>query len=133
MPGNAICSPMSSIEYICEINPTRTRKPEDEPFPEDGLGNHEYNIRRKDWDRFHYAYRVRSVRRLKESIRLTEMKEVYGMNIAPRSLVYVYHLIPFSRTSLSRYVIGYGQLSSKSPPNCLSEDLLDHGYLVQAS
>ena len=86
MPGNAICSPMSSIEYICEINPTRTRKPEDEPFPEDGLGN---NIRRKDWDRFDYAYRVRSVRRLKESIRLTEMKKVYGMKIAPRSLVYV--------------------------------------------
>jgi hypothetical protein len=52
------------------------------------LGNHEYNTRHKDWDRINYAYRVRSVRQLKESIRLKEMKEVYGMKSAPRSLVY---------------------------------------------
>ena len=82
-------APISSIVYICEIYPARTRKPGDEPLPEDGLGNHEYNTRHKDWDGFDYAYRIRSVRRLKESIRLKEMKEVYGMKSAPRSLVYV--------------------------------------------
>ncbi len=82
-------APISSIVYICEIDPARTRKPGDDPLPEDGLGNREYNTRHKDWDRFDYAYRVRSVRQLKESIRLKEMKEVYGMKSAPRSLVYV--------------------------------------------
>ena len=82
-------APISSIVYICEIDPARTRKPGDEPLPEDGLGNHEYNTRHKDWDRFDYAYCVRSVRLLNESIRLKEMKEVYGMKNAPRSLVYV--------------------------------------------
>jgi len=82
-------APISSLVYICEIDPPRTRKPGDEPLPEDGLGNHEYNTRHKDWDRFDYAYRVRSVRQLKESIRLKEMKEVYGTKSAPRGLVYV--------------------------------------------
>ncbi|KAF8340777.1 PUA-like domain-containing protein [Amanita rubescens] len=82
-------APISSIVYICEIDPARTRKPGDEPLPEDGLGNHEYNTHHKDWERFDYAYRVRSVRRLKEIIRLKEMKELYEMKSAPRSLVYV--------------------------------------------
>ena len=82
-------APISSIVYICEIDPARTRKPGDEPLPEDGLGNHEYNTRHEDWDRFDYAYRIRSVRQLKASIHLKEMKEAYGMKSAPRSLVYV--------------------------------------------
>ncbi|KAI3609846.1 kinesin domain-containing protein [Moniliophthora roreri] len=44
--------------YICEIDPARTRYLGDEPLPEDGLGNAEYNA---DWDRYDYASRIRNV------------------------------------------------------------------------
>ena len=47
-------------EFQYEIA-TRTRILGDEPLPEDRLRNHEYNTRHQDWDRFSYAYCVRSI------------------------------------------------------------------------
>ncbi|GAM85034.1 hypothetical protein ANO11243_030370 [Dothideomycetidae sp. 11243] len=43
-------APYSSIEYVCEIEPARTRNEGDPPLPEDGLGNHEYNTGHQDWE-----------------------------------------------------------------------------------
>ncbi|KAJ3808125.1 hypothetical protein F5876DRAFT_67537 [Lentinula aff. lateritia] len=81
-------APHSAIAYICEIDPARTRSPDDDPLPEDGLGNREFNTRHEDWDRYDYAYRVKSVRKLNAPLSLRAMKELYGMKIAPRGLVY---------------------------------------------
>ncbi|KAI0760811.1 hypothetical protein C8Q74DRAFT_1299093 [Fomes fomentarius] len=82
-------APRSAIAYICEIDPGRTRNPGDPPLPEDGAGNREFNTFHKDWDRYDFAYRVRSVRRLAAPISLKKMKEDYGFKAAPRGLVYV--------------------------------------------
>ena len=82
-------APHSHIAYICEIDPARTRNHGDERLPEDGLGNSEFNARHKDWEGFDYAYRIRSVRKLREPIGLQCMMKVYGMACAPRGRVYV--------------------------------------------
>lgn len=80
---------MSHIGYICEIDPARKRNVGDEPLPEDGLGNREFNERRKDWERYDYAYRVRSVWRLTKPVPLADIKAKYAIKGAPRSLVYL--------------------------------------------
>ena len=80
-------APLSHIGYICEIDPARTRNPGDTPLDENGLGNKEFNEHHKDWDAYDYAYRVRSVYRLAQPIRLAELKSKYGIKGAPKSLV----------------------------------------------
>ena len=82
-------APLSHIGYICEIDSARTRNLGDEPLPEDGLGNKEYNSRHKECDRYDFAYRVKSVWRIQEPITLAVMKEKFGIKIAPRGLIYV--------------------------------------------
>jgi predicted transcriptional regulator len=82
-------APRSAIVYICDIDPACTREPGDAPLPEDGLGNAEFNLRHKDWDKYDFAYRVRNVRQLAIPINLAKMKEHYGIKGAPRGLVYV--------------------------------------------
>ncbi|KAK7031286.1 hypothetical protein VNI00_013539 [Paramarasmius palmivorus] len=69
--------------------PSSNTNPGDDPLPEDGLGNHEFNTRHEDWDRYDYAYRVKSVRKIGVPLDLKVMKERYGVKNAPRSLVYV--------------------------------------------
>ncbi|KAF5364035.1 hypothetical protein D9756_001001 [Leucocoprinus leucothites] len=81
-------APLSHIAYVCEMDPARTRNPGDEPLPEDGSGNKEFNERHKDMVRCDFAYRVRSVYRLVEPIKLAEMKARYGIKIAPRGMIY---------------------------------------------
>ncbi|KAJ6463900.1 hypothetical protein C8R45DRAFT_877862 [Mycena sanguinolenta] len=87
-------APFSHIAYICEIDPARTRNPGDPPLPEDGIGNAEFNTERGgEWERYDYAYRIRSVWRIKEPIGLKTMKEKYDLKGAPRGLVYVPELM----------------------------------------
>ncbi|KAJ3911996.1 hypothetical protein F5877DRAFT_72759 [Lentinula edodes] len=68
--------------YICGIDTARTRSPEYDPLPEDGLGNREFNTRHEDWDW------VKIVRQLDAPLSLRTMKELYGMKIALKGLVY---------------------------------------------
>jgi hypothetical protein len=82
-------APHSHIAYICEIDPARTRNPGDELLAEDGLGNKEFNERHKDMEGYDYAYRIRSVWKLKQPIGLQRMKTVFGVRAAPRGLIYV--------------------------------------------
>ncbi|EPQ51366.1 hypothetical protein GLOTRDRAFT_108245 [Gloeophyllum trabeum ATCC 11539] len=81
-------APFSHIAYICEIDPARTRNEGDEPLPENGLGNREFNERHKDWEGYDYAYGVRSVRKLREVIPLKRMQSDFGVRCAPRGLIY---------------------------------------------
>ncbi|KAJ6494717.1 hypothetical protein C8R47DRAFT_1184844 [Mycena vitilis] len=83
-------APFSHIAYICEIDPARTRNPGDPPITEEGIGNAEFNTERGgEWERYDYAYRVRSVWRIRAPITLQTMREKYGLKGAPRGLVYV--------------------------------------------
>ena len=82
-------SPLSHIGYSCELDIARTRNPGDEPLPEDGLGNKEYNSHHKDCHRYDFAYLVKSVWRIQEPITLAVMKEKFGFKIAHRGLIYV--------------------------------------------
>lgn len=82
-------APLSHIAYICEIDPGRCRNPGDVPLTEDGLGNKEFNERHKDWDKYDFAYRIRSVYKIRKPIRLQDLKSHYGIKGAPRGLVYV--------------------------------------------
>ena len=82
-------APHSHIAYICEIDPACTRNPGDDPLVEDGLGNKEFNERHKDLEGYDYAYRIRSVWKLKQPIGLQRMKTAFGVKAAPRGLIYV--------------------------------------------
>jgi predicted transcriptional regulator len=82
-------APFSHIGYICGIDPARTRNVGDSPLTEDGLGNKEFNERHRDWDGYDFAYRIRSVYKLRSPIGLQEFKSHYGAKGAPRGLVYV--------------------------------------------
>ncbi|KAJ7355740.1 hypothetical protein DFH08DRAFT_912616 [Mycena albidolilacea] len=84
-------APHSSVRYICDIEPARTRKFDDSdaPLPEDGLGNKEFNTFHADWDKYDFAYRILAVREIPLGISLKVMKDRYGMKAAPRGLVYV--------------------------------------------
>lgn len=82
-------APLSSIVYVCEIDPARTRGHGQPPLPEDGRGNCEFNTFHKDWEGYDFAYRIRSVRRLRQPLTLARLKETYGFKLAPRGLVYL--------------------------------------------
>ena len=82
-------APYSSIEYICEISPARTRNPGDTTLVEDGLGNREFNSRDKDWEGYDFAYKILSIYKLDKPITLKELRTTYGFKSAPRGQVYV--------------------------------------------
>lgn len=82
-------APHSSITHVCETQPARTRNPGDPPIEDDGLGNAEFNSRHEDWDGWDFAYRIVAVWELWRPITLGEMKEVHGLRLAPRGLVYL--------------------------------------------
>ncbi len=81
-------APYSSIEYVCEILPVRTRNPGDEPLPDHGLGNQEYNNRDKAWEGYDYAYQILSVYQLAHPLTMAQLRAEHGMKSAPRGLVY---------------------------------------------
>ncbi|KAJ7037823.1 hypothetical protein C8F04DRAFT_1393490 [Mycena alexandri] len=107
-------APFSHIAYICEIDPARTRNPGDPPLVEDGLGNAEFNTERGgEWERYDYAYRIRSVWRIKEPIDLKTMKQKYGINGPPRGLVYVPELLA-SEVAWEEQECVWGRTETKS-------------------
>jgi predicted transcriptional regulator len=81
-------APQSSIDYICEILPAKTRSPGDLPLAEDGIGNREFNTRHKDWEGYDFAYKILSVYKIKNPITLNDLKDNHGMSSAPRGLIY---------------------------------------------
>jgi predicted transcriptional regulator len=82
-------APQSSIEYVCEVLPAKTRNPGDLVLEEDGLGNEEFNMRHKDWDSYDFAYKILSVYEIKKPVTLKDLRDDHGMKSAPRGLVYV--------------------------------------------
>lgn len=82
-------TPHSSITHVCEILPAQTRNENDDPLPENGVGNAEFNARHEDWDGYEYAYKIVSVYELREPVTLAEMKSKYGFKAAPRGLIYL--------------------------------------------
>ncbi|CAL1707544.1 unnamed protein product [Somion occarium] len=82
-------APLSHIAYVCEIDSARTRNKGDDKLIENGLGNAEFNNRHPDWKGYDYAYRIRSVYKLRKPITLRHMKSIYGIKGAPRGLIYV--------------------------------------------
>lgn len=83
-----VTAPHSSIEYVCEISPARTRNPGDAPLEEDGVGNNDFNTRHKDWDGYDFAYKILSVYKLDKPITLKDLSKNHGFKSAPRGLVY---------------------------------------------
>jgi predicted transcriptional regulator len=81
-------APQSSIEYICEILPAKTRNPDDLTLEEDGLGNKEFNERHKDWEGYDFAYEVLAVYRIEKPVTLKDLRNDHGIRSAPRGLVY---------------------------------------------
>lgn len=84
-----LTAPSSSIKYVCEIGPARTRNPGDKPLDEDCVGNKEFNENHKDWERYDFAYQILSIYELTEPITLVNMRDRYGMRSAPRGMMYV--------------------------------------------
>jgi predicted transcriptional regulator len=85
-----LTAPHSEIGYISEISPARTRHhPGDQPLVEDGLGNRQFNQGSATRDGVNYAYRLRSVYKLKSPVGLKDLRERYGLKGPPRGLVYV--------------------------------------------
>lgn len=77
-------APFSSIKYICEISPARTRNPGDEPLDEDCVGNKEFSGKHKDWERYDFTYEILSIYELEKCITLVNMRDRYGMKGVPR-------------------------------------------------
>ncbi|KAK1841689.1 hypothetical protein CCHR01_15675 [Colletotrichum chrysophilum] len=74
-------APHSAITHVCEVSPAKTRNPGDQPIPENGLGNKEFNDRSPDWDGYDFAYRINS------GIKWPQMRDEHGMKIYPRGRV----------------------------------------------
>jgi hypothetical protein len=69
-----LTAPHSEIGYISEISPAGTRHhPGDQPLVEDGLGNRQFNQGGATRDGVNYAYRLRSVYKLKRSSRTWDL------------------------------------------------------------
>jgi predicted transcriptional regulator len=84
-----VTAPESRISHICEISEAKTREEGDEPLPETGRGNKEFNERHPDWEGSAFAYEVKGVWELRKKLTLKELKGEYGFKAAPRGLVYV--------------------------------------------
>lgn len=81
-------APHSSIEYVCDMEPARTRDQGDKPLPDDGLGNLEFNARDKEYEGYDFAYRILCVRQMRQPLTLDVLKSTHGMKSAPRGMVY---------------------------------------------
>lgn len=81
----------SSITHLAEIEPARTRNFQagDEPLPENGLGNVEFNNRHPSWAGYDYAYKILTAWELNEHIPLDVMRDKYGFKMAPRGMLYL--------------------------------------------
>jgi hypothetical protein len=86
-------APHSAITHICPVNQAATRNNGDEPLPEDGLGNKEYNEKDPDYEGYDYPYRIKEVYEIKakgdHGIIWAMMKDEHGMKIPPRGRVTV--------------------------------------------
>ncbi|RSL57324.1 hypothetical protein CEP53_006526 [Fusarium sp. AF-6] len=86
-------APHSAITHICPVDEAVTRNPGDEPLPEDGLGNREYNEKHADYEGYDYAYRIKEVYEISvegnKGITWAMMRDEHGMKIAPRGRVTV--------------------------------------------
>ncbi|KAI8711545.1 hypothetical protein NCS52_01418300 [Fusarium sp. LHS14.1] len=86
-------APHSAITHICPVDEAATRNPGDEPLPEDGLGNKEYNEKHVDYEGYDYAYRIKEVYEINaegvKGITWEMMRDEHGMKIAPRERVTV--------------------------------------------
>ncbi|KAJ4217979.1 hypothetical protein FSOLCH5_014257 [Fusarium solani] len=84
-------APHSAITHICPVDEALTRNPGDEPLPEDGLGNKEYNEKHADYEGYDFAYRITEVYEINaeggRGITWAMMRDEHGMNIAPRGRV----------------------------------------------
>ncbi|UPL00047.1 hypothetical protein LCI18_010981 [Fusarium solani-melongenae] len=81
-------APHSAITHICPVDETVTRNQGDEPLPEDGLGNREYNEKHSDYEGYDYAYRIKEVYEINaegdKGITWATMRDEHGIKIAPR-------------------------------------------------
>lgn len=84
-------APHSAITHICPVDEAVTRNPGDEPLPENGLGNKEYNEKHVDYEGYDYAYRIKEVYEINAEggggITWALMKDRHGMKMAPRGRV----------------------------------------------
>ncbi|CAI0654417.1 unnamed protein product [Colletotrichum noveboracense] len=84
-------APHSAITHVCEVSPAATRNPGDQPIPENGLGNKEFNDRHSDWNGYDFAYRINSVYQINtpdgQGIMWPQMRDEHGMKIHPRGRV----------------------------------------------
>lgn len=81
------------ITHVCHIDKITNRNDAIwENLPRQGNGNHEYNSRASDWEGYDYAYRIRSVYKIKEPISVEQMQSLHrirppqGRLILPRSI-----------------------------------------------
>ncbi|KAI8650470.1 hypothetical protein NCS57_01380800 [Fusarium keratoplasticum] len=86
-------APHSAITHICPVDESVTRNPGNEPLPEDGLGNKEYNENHPGYEGYDYAYRIKEVYEINaeggRGITWAMMRDEHGMKIAPRGRVTV--------------------------------------------
>jgi predicted transcriptional regulator len=86
-------APYSAITHICPVSQAITRNNGDEPLPEDGLGNKEYNDKDPDYEGYDYAYRIKEVYEINaeggKGITRDMMRDEHGMKIPPRGRVTV--------------------------------------------
>jgi hypothetical protein len=61
----------------------------DVPLPENGIGNKEFNEWHEDWEGYDWAYKIRSVFKIREPVTLEVMREKLSFKSAPRVFVYV--------------------------------------------
>ncbi|KAF4999363.1 hypothetical protein FGRMN_2504 [Fusarium graminum] len=96
-------APHSSITHICPVSQAVTRNDDDEPLPEDGLGNKDYNEKHPDYERYDYAYRINGVYEIQaqggQGITWPMMRDEHGMKAPPQgrvtvpeSMIAQYHL-----------------------------------------
>jgi len=86
-------APHSAITHICPVNEAVTRNPGNQPLPEYGLENKEYNEKDADYEGYDFAYRINAVYEINaeggQGITWSMMRDEHGMNIAPRGRVRV--------------------------------------------
>lgn len=81
-------APVSAVTYICDVDQARTRTASDKPLETTGVGNAEFNAFHPDFQKYEFAYRIRSCRRLKTPIPLDVLQSRYGFEKAPRGVLF---------------------------------------------
>lgn len=86
-------APHSAITHVCPVSQAATRNPGDNPLPQDGLGNKDYNDKHPDYDGYDFAYRINAVYVINaeggKGITWPMMRDEHGMKIPPRGRVTV--------------------------------------------